>query len=386
MLIQDLTDDLKLKLVQNRHVRFNPSIVHVKNDIYYMTYRLWIPSTKNTNKTTPLPWKHAWSNKYDGTVFAVLKRMVNGGFKVINEQLLEVADHTIIDTRIFKMPRGFGISFNQWTWYPVGSPTPELKKACYGPNTVCTLMGRARLSTDPKTSVAKTYGLVHPCLNHKDVLPVSSRCFTGQREEKNWVWWFNKKNEEMITYFIEPHIVLKHSNKKCITVGDTNKGILANLKKVYPSLKFSAGTPPIKWSETEYIALGHCKYNFKTASILNNKYLKGKTLHFNATGCNFGTGITPRLVYMMFFYTFKNTAPYEITQLSHAFIPPRHGKFLLPFPSGIASIPNTSQYVISYGEGDVRVKLLTMEKKNIKDMLLPFESITPANFKFIVMK
>jgi hypothetical protein len=384
MLVQKLTDHLKLKVASKRHVRFNPSIVHYKNDIYYMTYRLWVPYTRNANKVTPLQWKHSWASTYDGTVFAILRRLNNGGFMVLHEKLLEVDDHTIIDTRIFKMPRGFGISFNQWTWYPVGSPTPELKKACYGPSTVCTLIGRARLNINPKD--VKAYGLVHPCLNHKDVLPVSSRCFTGQREEKNWVWWFNKKNEEMITYFIEPHIVLKHSNKKCTTVGETNKGILAKLKKVYPSLKFSAGTPPIKWSESEYIALGHCKYNYKTTKILNTKNLKGKTMHFNATGCNFGTGVTPTLVYMMFFYTFKNTAPYEITKFSHAFIPPMHGNFLLPFPSGIASIPKTNKYVISYGEGDVEVKLLTLDRPYIEKLLMPFESITPENFKFTFLK
>ena len=386
MKIQDLTSQLKYKLQgleKRTHVRSNASIVQINGNLYGLTYRLFVPEKNLKPSNVPIPWRAQWQNLGDTTVLCIVKRYANGNFKVLSELPISRPDfnQAIVDTRIFKNPSGnLAISFNTWTKNPKGSMRAELTRTCKG-TWNCTYVAKADIEIyENHASMTKVQ---YPCLNMKQVLPKGNRCYDGQREEKNWVWWnAPKSKQEHISYFVEPHIVFAKDpvNNTCKLVADTSGGHLMKIRSVYPSMNFLLGTPPIKYTTGEYIAVGHMKYNYKKIDVLNDATLKNKVLHFNKSCDEKNPGA---LIYMMFFYTFSAKAPYEIKRVGHCFVPPKHGKYLLPFPMGIT--PSADKYVISYGEADTRVRLLTVSKNEIEKMLMPYDKLDPATYKFMVL-
>ena len=382
MLIQDLTKDLKIVHSGFRsypHVRSNASIVHVKGDTYLLTYRLFIPERKLKTNDVPIPWKSKWQNNDDTTVVCILMRK-GTTFQVLHEHIL-YSNQTIVDTRIFKNAKDkLALSFNTWTMFPSGYMSSEIAKACVR-TWDCTYVAKCDLSIKHGNFTLSEFE--YPCLNLPSVLPKSSRCYEGQREEKNWAWWFTRRNEEMISYFVEPHIVFKKhkSANKCVKVAETSKNVLKKIKQIHPSLNFLLGTPPIVYNKHEYIAVGHVKYNYKKTAVLPKEMLNNKVLHFNKA-CN--PDKPGHLVYMMYFYTFSAKYPYDIKRVGNAFVPPTSGKYLLPFPMGIANVGKT-KYVVSYGEADKRVKLLTLTTGEIEAMLHDYETLTPEKYLFQVL-
>ena len=120
--------------------------------------------------------------------------------------------------------------------------------------------------------------------------------------------------------------------------------------------------PPISFNDNEFIAVGHIKYNYNKDVILDkSKFLKNKVLHFDKSCWSNPSN----LIYMMYFYTFSKKFPFNITKISHAFIPDK-SFYLLAFPMGITKMHNSNDFVISYGEGDCHVKLLHMSFLEIK--------------------
>jgi hypothetical protein len=391
MKVQTLNDQLKIKIPEFSkfpHVRSNVSIVHYADNIYFLTYRLFVPDKRVKVNNVPIPWKSKWRNNVDTTVFCLAKRNKSGTFKILSEEVILPSifmneDQSIVDTRIFKTKDGiFNISFNTWTQTPTGTIRSDLKKACFG-SWNCTYVAKATLLLD-KTDGIKVSKFVYPCLNTKIVMPRSNRCYDGQREEKNWVYWYTNNNEEMISYFVEPHIVMKaaRNNNTCKVVAETNGNSLKKIKELYPSMNFLLGTPPIRYSKNEYIAVGHMKYNYKRTDVLNESHLNNKVLHFNKA-CN--PEKPGHLIYMMFFYTFKATSPYNITRVGHCFIPPNHGQYMLPFPMGLTTSNDSGKYIVSYGEADRYVKLLTLTKNEIEKMLMDYNNLDVNKYKFMVL-
>ena len=383
MKVQDLSSQFKLLVPHLKswpHVRSNASIVHHKDNVYFLVYRLFIPDKKVKVNDVPIPWKAKWSNQLDTTVLCELHR-INGSFKLISERIVNSKtdkDKSIVDSRIFNVGNKIGMSFNTWTQYPTGVMKEELKKGCLG-SWDCTYVAKSTLNTTTGTIGKMTF----PCLNLKEVLPRSNRCHSGQREEKNWTWWTSPSGEELISYFVEPHIVFKKSksNNTCKVIANTNGGYLKKIKQLYPSLNFLLGTPPIRYNKDEFIAVGHVKYNYKQVTALNERHLSNKVLHFNKA-CN------PKkpgsLIYMMFIYTFESKPPYALKRISNAFIPPSHGKYLLPFPMGIAPLNKGNGFVISYGEADRYIKLLNLTHKEVEKSLKDITTLNPEKYKFIV--
>jgi len=368
------------------HVRFNPSIVHIQDNEYLLCYRLFIPYENLKKSKIPIPWKSKWQNNVDTTVLCKIQLIKNGKFKVLSEDLLqtepEMYNNRILDTRIFKdINNNVSLSFNTWTTNPKGQIRAELKKQCVG-NWSCTYIAKSKLTI--KHNKIKLSSFKYPCLNLRSVLPLSNRCHIGQREEKNWVFWYTKNNNEMISYFVEPHIVFQTNKKdnRCKSIAQTSNGNLSKIKALYGNMNFLLGTPPILYNKNEYIAVGHMKYNYKKSQILKESNLKNKVLHFNKACDPKKPG---NLIYMMYFYTFSTTFPYEIKRIGHSFIPKGHGKYLLTFPMGIANHTNKSKYVLSYGEADQYIKLLTISKKEIENMLLDYNTLRPEEYEFRVL-
>ena len=86
----------------------------------------------------------------------------------------------------------------------------------------------------------------------------------------------------------------------------------------------------------------------------------------------------------MYFYTFSTEYPYNILRVSHAFIPPTHGKYLLAFPMGIAPV-NGNKFAVSYGEADKFVKIMTISTNEIEKMMLNYLTLDPIKYKFKVL-
>ena len=381
MKIQNITRQLKYTVQEFKtypHVRFNPCILHIKNNDYFMCYRLFIPYFKLKNDKNPITWKSKWYANVDTTIMVKLK-YINGKFVVLDEYELTPVNslneyQTIVDSRLVKDKKNsLFLTFNTWT-QDTNTAVHKGMKDCI--NTYnCTYIAKSKLNIKSK----KLYKFSYPCLNLDIVMPESNRCHKGQREEKNWVWWYDHNNKENISYFVEPHIVFQSNpSGKCKIVGNTTTGNLKKLSIKYPGLQFMLGTPPISYSDTEYIAVGHAKYNYKKTDILKKSNLKDKILHFNKT-----CGNPINLIYMMYFYTFSKKPPYNITRISHAFIPKSHGDYLLAFPMGITNI-NYNKFVISYGEADKFVKLMDIPRSNIEKILMEYSTLSPEKYKFLL--
>ena len=385
MKIQDVTNELTYRAHPTKcNVRFNPSIVHHKKNIFYMVYRLFVPKGNPRNNGIPIPWKTKWKSETQHTVFTVLK-LINGKFKVISETpVVSPDDYQIEDARIFKRTGRCYLSFNTWSWNMKGwtrktanSNTFNRCNSSYS----CTYMAKSLLSI--KANEVRLKNITFPCLNSSRMLPALKRCYDDQCEEKNWLWFHNKDNDRLMVYWFEPHTIFKENKNKCYIHSETHPknstyGEKA-LKKVWPTLAFRLSAAPISYNKTEYLAMGHIKYQYLKDTIIPKHILKKKILHFDIS-CPHKRAT--KLVYMMFFYTFSKSKPHRVKRVSHAFVP-EDNKYLLPFPMSIAN--NTcNSFIISYGEGDKLCKMLTMSRSEIESLLIKYEDVNPQNYKFIV--
>ncbi|KAG2488098.1 hypothetical protein HYH03_013248 [Edaphochlamys debaryana] len=89
-------------------------------------------------------------------------------------------------------------------------------------------------------------------------------------------------------------------------------------------------------------------------------------------------GVHYPLEYAFFFYRFSATPPYNITHLSHGFIPdtgqPASHHTGIVFPIGLERLgSDDSEYLITYGESDQASRVLTMSAADVDAMLQPLD-------------
>lgn len=145
----------------------------------------------------------------------------------------------------------------------------------------------------------------------------------------------------------------------------------------------SLGTPPTRIWDDRHVAVGHVKIEFR-----NRLSCLGLSM-FRDVFQDFLEGIRwediymhGKYIYFMFFFEFN--ADYKITRISNCFIPTqaqRHLPYLLTFPCGFTADPERYNFWLSYGEGDVRCKILTMTRDDIDNLLLYPEVLTHAGYK-----
>ena len=194
--------------------------------------------------------------------------------------------------------------------------------------------------------------------------------------EKNWSFWTYDK-QLYISYFLIPHHIVFESDKdninNCSIFISQNETIFNKIEKYYDgAIRFSLGTPAIQLSDIEYMAVGH-------VVLMSDKVKAGtigfiKNIEFNELSPLPGHNAR----YFMFMYTFHpNTL--ETKRVSHAFLPPK-AETNVVFPTGLL-INNNKEIVISYGESDSSIKILTFPLNSL-DLYL-HDNITVETFDFI---
>ena len=136
----------------------------------------------------------------------------------------------------------------------------------------------------------------------------------------------------------------------------------------------SLSTPFVKYKD-KYLCCGHIKVVYK--NILNmypfNIFMSKINLaEIHKHG---------KYMYFMFLYTYDETG---IVDMSPSFIPSinnNHLPYILVMPCGMTKI--NDKYIISYGEGDCKTKILILTEKEI-DYLLNYNNInSPYGFYFL---
>ena len=408
--ISDFTNQLKFRLKKYSrypHVRFNPSIVHHKDDIFYGVYRLLVhyKADKKYDKFHPPPmWTHGWASHFDGTIFFILK-IENNSYRIVKElpifdlplnnfvmdANLPYINSGIVDARIYKGKNNYFISYNYYINNPVNNPhfyntksNPVFKQASINS------IAYSNLFIDPNLDICLLKDRHIPCFNlntinkNKHIYPLSFRLAPSVPfvyEEKNWVFW----KEKYITYTVEPHVVFEKNNDASCKqlIHQSSKNFISELQKRYKSLRFGLGAPPILFNSKEFIAIGHAKYDIRTDTILPIHHVHSKLIHRNISSHYIiNDKVNPRMVYMMFFYTFERKPPFKLTRISHSFLPENNSLFTLTFPMGITKVK--SNFIVSYGEGDKFCKLLKISSKTINKLLIPYINLKNLDdYKFL---
>ena len=142
------------------------------------------------------------------------------------------------------------------------------------------------------------------------------------------------------------------------------------------SHRYALGTPLIKWSATEYLGVGHSRYSFfgnksdHRHPVVNTSNWRVFTTLLQKHKENGTVTETSPDIYFMFFYTI-NINTREVSRMSHSFLEAPHLPYWLQFASGLCkSHIGDDTFIISYGEGDCRVKLLFRTRQSIDRQLM----------------
>jgi predicted GH43/DUF377 family glycosyl hydrolase len=194
--------------------------------------------------------------------------------------------------------------------------------------------------------------------------------FLSKKYEKNWTpFEYNKKIYFLYNMTMECIINL---DTVSIDAHNIHYNILHTIEQKTRMIYFSGGSPAIDYLDNLKIAVGHVKINTLYAmhkGIINtiNNFLKD-------------------YIYFMFFYTFCPTTG-KVFGVSDMFIPIEDIEkidYLLVFPTSLIDF-NQHQYIISYGEGDIRCKLCIFDKKDL--ILYKLSDITgehELNFRYYI--
>lgn len=141
------------------------------------------------------------------------------------------------------------------------------------------------------------------------------------------------------------------------------------VKKYDNRFVISLGTPPLEVWPGRFVAVGHVKIEFR-----DRQCCFGLDDDFQ----EFVDGIDWSKIYqhgkyVYFMFLFEFNSHYQITRISHCFIPTdntaSHLPYLLAFPSGFTADPERYHFWLSYGEGDVRCKVLTFSRDDLDNLL-----------------
>lgn len=149
-------------------------------------------------------------------------------------------------------------------------------------------------------------------------------------------------------------------------------------------IAISLGTPPIQIWNGRRVAVGHVKIEFR-----NRMSFMGMSF-FRDPFQDFLEGIEWKDIYahgkyIYFMFLFEFNQDYKITRISDCFIPTSesssHLPYLLTFPCGLTSDPDGYNFWLSFGEGDTRCKIMTMDRDDIDNLLFYPEIMTPENYR-----
>ncbi|HSW77026.1 MAG TPA: hypothetical protein VLG50_08260 [Candidatus Saccharimonadales bacterium] len=339
------SDKLSLQFILSNNVNFNPSIAHIVDDFFLISFYTWRRKDKPISSSyqltgsvtdpyhqyyggqnSPTWWRE---DEYWGTGY-VLATIINQNITII--KYLGYNNYCF-DMKLSST--NFGIS---------GTSN------CGGGKIYIHNFVFVKNGNDVK--LTSTY----PDLKFEGV----KLCKYNQVEEKNWSMY--EYNEQMyISQWLYPHhiVLVKSKENKCIKLKSKNVTVFQHIMNYYnKSVLFSLSTPAIPYYNL-MMGVGHVKIvgdivpPYTTAyRFVQNDYLKHPVSNMS---------------YLMFFYVF-DPITLDIVRISPGFYPPNitHG---VVFASGLTKHDN--DYIISYGEGDAKMKFLFINNYAIDRLLSP---------------
>lgn len=399
---------------------FNPSIAHIKDDIYLVSVRSYIHNIKKSLDLEPRLMKnpqHPWGTNWDGTDVTYILPMR------ITADLIEPMGTgewpitvPVQDMRIFKFMNDknhavFILTFNE----RYEGDKDLLIKGGDSCDEYCYLINWSYLLVDHKTlDFSYLPGQKPMCMNVSN--PV----------EKNWSLWTYKHRSKtylMISYALTPtHAafsltlegvedceIVGASTCRMISQRNGDSNIFDFLEKYYDNQLFvSLSTPSYEISKNLYRSIGHVKVKLNYIKKLAKskertplakfarKYTTTNKKHFN-----------PNYIYLMFVYQFKVLKPRDkldlsvdvnsgdiqmsgsdtrynavITHATPAFVAKvADYDYFLNFPSGM--VITKEDTIISYGDGDASSHLLFIPNRELDGLLKPVNKLDASNYKFL---
>lgn len=389
------TVDFSQKLPENSNIyTFNPSIAHWKDNLYLCLYRKFIRYPQLYQKsinydyslnpeTDPNhPWLGGnnsiswWQSTYgEDTTGICLLRIQNdnvelvkqynrgeGIYSQVNGKNIAIQQGTPliqgVDARLLSIGNNkFVCSYNTFI-----SNRPDIKikndKDC---SNWCGLLSSRILQINENGEI-----LLYP-----EVLLCPE---ISNTVEKNWSFW-QINGELQFSYGLYPaHNIYQLAINNNI-IGCTGATValqwpfLQLFKKFYQDkIHISVTTPAVPF-ESYFLGIGHIKYDYK-----NLNGLEGTALYnFTEKMKNAGKRFHPMFIYLMFFYVFDTNG--NPVAISYMFLPT--SDTALCFPSGL-TLTQDGNFLVSYGDGDVKCKYFTTTKEIINKMLYNI-SLPPYN-------
>jgi predicted GH43/DUF377 family glycosyl hydrolase len=285
--------------------------------------------------------------EYDSTGIAIFEYTIDNGWKLLINNNNIFQNEMNHDTRLIMYDNNYLLTYNMF-----------LKKG----NVMSIKMMKRKLIYSEK------YNMIY--------LGVEQEMLEGYnygQVEKNCIFDPNKN----ILYNINGiFTILMESTKTKLNI---NIKLFQELQNLIgkDNIIFSLSTPSILY-KNKFLALGHVKIAYKNK--LPNSPIKNfvDSLDFSKI---YKHG---KFIYLMFFFEYDNN--YEITKLSNSFIPTidnNHLPYYLVFPMSLILYGN--QFIIGYGEGDTKTKILTFETDEVDKLLIPVNKLNVSNYDFMFL-
>lgn len=202
-----------------------------------------------------------------------------------------------------------------------------------------------------------------------------------RRIEKNCLM-----DKNLIFYTFEKGVFTVLENRDGITITHRHEvPFLRRLCQYYRGhIHISLGTPPLPVWAGRSVAVGHIKIEFRhRLDHLHDDQDNDPLTRFMRTVCWDNIYRHGRYLYFLFFFEFNNQ--FRITRLSHCLLPTdkehSHLPYLIVFPCGLTTDNGGYRFWLSYGEGDVRCKVLMLDRDELDDLLLEACSLTVETYQ-----
>jgi predicted GH43/DUF377 family glycosyl hydrolase len=382
---------------------FNPSIVHLEGDMYLIVYRI----IRYAFPVQIHPWKMWWDGdrlikKYFGELPVDLKYRkgtdIGTSSVHFDDALPQIPDEQVeID--------GTGGCLVRITHE--SGPAVQLLKNCsnvFGADQPFNHDCRVQWNGD---ALKLTYngfvvhnGNRHVCMLTRDMRLDTQRnvCLTPdrycsqnystflKRAEKNWAFLSERKGGARDN---AAHVYLYMLEPACATFVEERTGrmfqtpcdALKRLHQAYgDTLTFSLGTPCVRYGADGWLMVGHAKLDHVASARTH-----AASAFFRHLKASRGLRMHGKWVYLMYLMVLDKDL--NVTHMSNAFIPTTeiesHLPYALVFPCGVHV--DESSVIVSYGEGDVRCKLLFLGNDEVSRLLIHVDDIAPQNYHFYFM-
>lgn len=444
--IIDITEKIRSEFNKiSNYYCFNNSLIHYRDDYFIMTYRVLYYNIK----TKIHPWSWWWNGykvfymenpelvnkkinmfenrkhihslgydnlinlddhknyinfdnyEFDGTGLAILKISKDLNIEIIHNINNIFENDLNQDTRIVKINDTYFLIYNSFTTENDITYIRMFKRKIFInlKNKICYLGKEHLMSNASNKQIEKNWILIQnknktdfnnmseilddDNLSNDDIISNTQIKHNSRNSKKNYDIMCNNEENTDILYSINGSFNIIHNEK----IMGYKIDIIHDIIKYYKNeIYFSLSTPCIEYkikNKLMYLSMGHVKINHKI-KFKNTPFEKFLNL-INYDDNNI-LNKHGKYIYFMFFFVFDKN--YDLKYISNAFIPTdinnSHLPYLLVFPTGITQFYD--KYIISYGEGDEKCKLLSLSKNIIDTCLLPINDLYPETFDFVFLK